>query len=444
MREYCIKYLFLCCFLWLAGSVFAQERFPDGTPIPDWFADSRVIPVEELGRIYRTTDYGVQNDSTLLQTEQIQAVIDKAAQEGGGVICIPQGTFLSGSLFFKPRTHLYLEKGAVLKGSDDISHFDVIDTRLEGQNLKYFAALVNAIGVDGFTLSGEGKINGNGLRFWKSFWLRRQVNPQCTNLEELRPRLVYIADSKDVQLSGVRLENSPFWTTHLYRCENVKLLNLSIFAPRSPVKAPSSDAIDIDVCKNVLVKGCYMSVNDDAIALKGGKEPWADQDKVNNGSNLNIIIEDCVWGFCHSALTCGSESIHNRNVLVRRCTVEHAQRLLWLKMRPDTPQNYEYIRLENITGSVVNFLFAQPWTQFFDLKDRKDIPFSYSSHVTMRDIRLDCDVLFAVKKDETQYKLSDFLFENLEITARKSGTIQKGYIHGLQLRNVVVNGVRLK
>lgn len=84
----------------------------------------------------------------------------------------------------------------MLKGSDDISHFDVIDTRLEGQNLKYFAALVNAIGVDGFTLSGEGKINGNGLRFWKSFWLRRQVNPQCTNLEELRPRLVYIADSK--------------------------------------------------------------------------------------------------------------------------------------------------------------------------------------------------------------------------------------------------------
>lgn len=99
---------------------------------------------------------------------------------------------------------------------------------MEGQNLKYFAALVNAIGVDGFTISGEGRINGNGLRYWKSFSLRRQVNPKCTNLEELRPRLVHIADSKDVQLSGVRLENSPFWTTHLYRCENVKLLNLHI------------------------------------------------------------------------------------------------------------------------------------------------------------------------------------------------------------------------
>lgn len=444
MRGYCVKGWLLWCLSWMAVSVFASEIFPDGTPIPEWFREHRVVSVKELGKQYCITNYGVQNDSTILQTERIQAVIDKAAQEGGGVICIPKGTFLSGSLFFRPRTHLYLEKGATLKGSDDISHFDVIDTRLEGQNLTYFAALVNVIGVDGFTLSGEGKINGNGLRFWKSFWLRRQVNPQCANLEELRPRLIYIADSKNVQLSGVRLENSPFWTTHLYRCENVKLLNLSIFAPHSPVKAPSSDAIDIDVCKNVLVKGCYMSVNDDAIALKGGKGPWADQDKVNNGSNLNIIIEDCVWGFCHSALTCGSESIHNRNILVRRCRVEHAQRLLWLKMRPDTPQNYEYIQLEDITGSAINFLFAQPWTQFFDLKDRKDVPYSYSSHVTMRNIQLDCDVLFAVKKDETQYKLSDFLFENLKITARKSGEICKDYIHNLQIRNVTVNGVHLK
>lgn len=444
MRGYCVKGWLLWCLSWMAVSVFASEIFPDGTPIPEWFREHRVVSIKELGKQYCITNYGVQNDSTILQTERIQAVIDKAAQEGGGVICIPKGTFLSGSLFFRPRTHLYLEKGATLKGSDDISHFDVIDTRLEGQNLTYFAALVNVIGVDGFTLSGEGKINGNGLRFWKSFWLRRQVNPQCTNLEELRPRLVYIADSKDVQLSGGGLENSPFWTTHLYRCENVKLLNLSIFAPHSPVKAPSSDAIDIDVCKNVLVKGCYMSVNDDAIALKGGKGPWADQDKVNNGSNLNIIIEDCVWGFCHSALTCGSESIHNRNILVRRCRVEHAQRLLWLKMRPDTPQNYEYIQLEDITGSAINFLFAQPWTQFFDLKDRKDVPYSYSSHVTMRNIQLDCDVLFAVKKDETQYKLSDFLFENLKITARKSGEICKDYIHNLQIRNVTVNGVHLK
>ena len=339
-------------FAWVAMCALhlsAKDVFPDGTPVPDWFRQTEIVNLQDLGKSYRITDYGVVNDSTVLQTEKIQAVIDKASQDGGGVVYIPKGTFLSGSLFFKPNTHLYIEKGGTLKGSDDISHFAVIDTRMEGQNLKYFAALVNAIGVDGFTISGEGRINGNGLRYWKSFWLRRQVNPKCTQLGRVAPRLVYIADSRDVQLSGVRLENSPFWTTHLYRCENVKLLNLSIFAPYEPVKAPSSDAIDIDVCTNVLVKNCYMSVNDDAIALKGGKGPWADQDKKNNGSNRNIIIEDCVYGFCHSALTCGSESIHDHNIVLRRCRLDNAKRLLWLKMRPDTPQNYEYITVENIT-----------------------------------------------------------------------------------------------
>ena len=92
-------------------------------------------------------------------------------------------------------------------------------------------------------------------------------------MDELRPRLLHISHSNNVQISDVRLVNSPFWTTHIYKCDSVKLLDLHIYSPSSPVKAPSTDAIDIDACKNVLVKGCYMSVNDDAIALKGGKDP---------------------------------------------------------------------------------------------------------------------------------------------------------------------------
>ena len=432
------------CLALLTLQVSAKDLFPDGTPIPDWFRQAEVAKLEDLGKIYQITDYGVINDSTIVQTQKIQAVIDKASLEGGGVIYVPRGTFLSGSLFFKPQTHLYVEADGVLKGSDDISDFAVIDTRMEGQNLKYFAALVNAIGVDGFTISGKGRINGNGLRYWKSFWLRRQVNPKCTNLEELRPRLVYIADSKNVQLSGVRLENSPFWTTHLYRCENVKLLNLHISAPHFPVKAPSSDAIDIDVCTNVLVKGCYMSVNDDAIALKGGKGPWADQDKIHNGSNRNIIIEDCIYGLCHSALTCGSESIHNHNIILRRCHLDDAKRLLWLKMRPDTPQNYEYITIENITGTVGSFLFAKPWKQFFDLKGCKDIPYSCASHVVMRNISMECEAFFDVTRADDQYKLSNFIFENLDLKVKTNPNVHIDYIDGFELKNVKLNGKKVE
>lgn len=385
----------------------------------------------------------MKQDSTLLQTVQIQAVIDKAAENGGGVVVIPKGTFLSGSLFFKPGTHLHIQKDAVLKGSDFIGDFKLIDTRMEGQNLKYFAALVNAIDCDGFTLSGEGSINGNGLRYWKQFWIRRKYNSQCTNLDEMRPRLVFVQGCDDVRLQGVRLMNSPFWTTHLYQCNRVKISGLYIFAPSAPVPAPSSDAIDIDVCTDVHINGCYFSVNDDAIALKGGKGPWAHKDTVNNGENRNIIIEDCTYGFCHSMLTCGSESLHNYNIVLRNCEVKNAARMLWLKMRPDTEQNYEYITVEGIRGNVHSMLYVKPWTQFFDLKGRKDMPYSRSSNVVLSNINLNCKVLFDVQKALDQYSLKDFTFKDIEVTVSDRPEIHVDYVENFKLKNVKVNGQKV-
>ena len=423
--------LILCC-----TQMVAQEVFPDGKAIPEWFRENKEVNVNALGKKYSITDYGVANDSTVVQTKKIQGVIDLAARNGGGVIVIPKGTFLSGSLFFKNNTHLHLEEDAVLKGSDDISHFPVKMTRMEGQTLKYFMALVNADGLDGFTISGKGTLNGNGLRYWKSFWLRRSINPDCTNMEEMRPRIIYLSNCKNAQIEGIRIMNSPFWSTHFYKCSFLKLLNLRITSPASPVKAPSTDAVDLDVCNNVLIKNCYMSVNDDAVALKGGKGPWADKD-ANNGENYDIIIEDCTYGFCHSAFTCGSESILSRNVIVRRCKVDRARALLTLKMRPDTPQKYEYILVEDITGNVQNCLNIAPWTQFYDLKDRKDTPLSYSNNITMRNIDIDCNVFFNVKKSD-QYKLSDFCFENLTVRAKK-GKVDQSIIDSFVMNNVKIN-----
>ena len=216
----------------------------------------------------------------------------------------------------------------------------------------------------------------------------------------------------------------------------MRALNLRILSPASPVKAPSTDAIDIDVCKNMLVKGCFMAVNDDAIALKGGK--GVDADKApDNGSNENIIIEDCEYGFSHGCLTCGSESVHNKNIILRRIKVEHGQRLLWLKMRPDTPQNYEYITVEDITGFVSNFIFIKPWTQFFDLEGRTEIPLSYGDHITMRNINMTCDKFFEVQKSD-QYKLSNFVFENITLNA-KGSPLDESQVEGFVVKNVNVS-----
>ncbi|WP_420148309.1 rhamnogalacturonidase [Spirosoma sp.] len=434
-----IVYTLICTLIVTAQLVaqnVAKASFPDGSPISSWFTTYQKVSLSQLGKIYVITDFGAKADSTLVQTEAIQKAIDAAAQKGGGVVVIPKGTFMSGALFFKPKTHLHVAEGAMLKGSNNIADYPKLPSRMEGQSLDYFAALVNAYQVDGFTISGKGTIDGNGLRFWEAFWQRRKENPNCTNLEVSRPRLVFIWKCNNVQVQDVKLHNAGFWTSHYYQCQNVKVLDAHIYSPYKPVKAPSTDAIDIDACSNVLIKGCYMSVNDDAIALKGGKGPWADR-VPNNGANTNIIIDNCEFGFCHSALTCGSEAIHNRNIVMRNCHVSEADRVLWLKMRPDTPQLHEYIRVENIKGQANSLLYAKPWTQFFDLQGRQDAPLSYANHVTLKNIDITCNTFFDVAVSKRD-KLSNFTFENFAVQS-KNAAIDKNVVSGFTLKNVKVN-----
>lgn len=415
--------------------------FPDGTPIPEWFNDTAKVSKERLGKRYVITDYGVKMDSTIVQTEAIQAVIDRAGKDGGGVVVIPRGTFLSGSVFFSQGVNLYVEKGGKLKGSDRIRDFKLLKTRMEGQTLNYFAALVNADGVDGFTIAGDGIIDGNGHNYWEEFWMRREYNRQCTNLEAMRPRLVYISNSKNVTVQDVRLVNSPFWTNHIYKCENVRYLGCYIYAPTKGLKAPSSDAIDIDVCKNVLVKGCYMSVNDDAVVLKGGKGTWADKDP-NNGPNSNVIVEDCVYGAVHSCMTLGSESLHDRNIILRRCTFDGANRVLWLKMRPDTPQHYEYVTVENVKGNCVSFIVIRPWTQFFKPEKRDDMPLSVCNNITVRHATVTSRNFFDVGTSE-KYSLRDFTFEDCIVEDEKKA-FDKSLIEGCVVKNVTINGEMIR
>lgn len=414
------------------------ERFPDGTVVDTWFYDASVPSLHDLGQPYVLTDFGIADDGKLY-TDEIQKLIDTVAENGGGVIVVPPGTYMTGALFFKQGVHLYVEEGGTLKGSDDISDYPLLETRMEGETCRYYSALINADGIDGFVMCGTGTIDGNGCRSWKAFWQRRRWNPHCTNKDEQRARLVYISNCKNVVVADLCLQNAQYWTTHIYRCHHVKFIGCHILSPREPVKAPSTDAIDIDACTDILIKRCYMAVNDDAVAFKGGKGPWADT-LPENGTNNRIIIEDCEYGFCHGALTCGSEAIHCRNVIMRRIKVGRVLNMVWMKMRPDTPQRYEYMHFEDIEGEAVNFITIVPWTQFYDLKDRRDIPMSYADQITFRNCTHQCDTFFHILAEPTQYLLSNFTFAQLHIKA-KNGSINEQAVNNLVLEDIRIDPV---
>ncbi len=404
-----------------------RTSFPDGSRIDDWFYDINIPDIETLGKQYHFNEYGIF-PSDHVQTKSIQSLIDRVAGEDGGVIVVDPGVYISGALNFKNGVNLYLSEGAVLKGSDDICDFPVTFTRIEGQSCDYFPALINADGMDGFVIAGSGVIDGNGLRYWKQFWCRRAWNKDCTNKDEQRPRLVFISNSRNVTVCGVTMRDSAFWTNHLYKCERVRYIDCRITSPHEPVGAPSTDAIDIDACRMVHVKNCYMAVNDDAVALKGGKGPDADS-ATENGANERVIIEDCDFGFCHGCLTFGSESIHDNNIILRNITVDTGYNMLWLKMRPDTPQCYENVLVENVSGHAANFLNINPWRQFFDAKG-KAIPPSLCRNITLKDCTFTCDTYFNVNSDPSQFILKDFTFKNLSVCAADigfDGSVFDGY-----------------
>lgn len=365
---------------------------------------------------FKITDFGVVTDSTIVQTAAIQAVIDSAEASGGGRIVIPEGTFLSGGLFFKPGTKLHLEKGAVIKGSDDINDYPLLPSRMEGRSIYYYAALINAYYVDNFEITGPGTVNGNALKFWEEFWALRKVKPKCTNLEVHRPRLVFLWGCDNLHIDGPTLCNSAFWTTHLYQCNNVLIENTRIEAPREPVRAPSSDALDLDACRNVTVRNCYLNCDDDGACLKGGKGVFA-HISPENGIVENILVENCTFGpNLHGVLTLGSECIHAKNVTVRNCTLQTRCSILRLKMRPDTYQTYENITVKDITGTCSTVIEMRPWKQFFDLEGTDEKPVGTVRNILVENIDVDCKSFghIAGNPDDT---VSDFVIRNVNIRA---------------------------
>lgn len=85
-------------------------------------------------------------------------------------------------------------------------------------------------------------------------------------------------------------------------------------------------------------------------------------------------------------------------------------------MRPDTPQIYKNVQIENLKGESYNFILMRPWTQFFDLKGRQDKPKSLAENIHVENIDKKCKIFFNVE-ESTDYDFDNFTFKNIKATA---------------------------
>ena len=294
---------------------------------------------------YLITDSGAVADGQTPNTKAIQSAIALCAGNGGGVVVVPKGTFMSGALFFKPGGNLLVEKDAVLKGTANPDDYPQINTRWEGVEREWTSAFLNFENMTNVQVTGEGTIDGSG-----DLWMQRggfggrgrrggtgqslaptnapaipqavatvttnvSTNASATNTvpRRGRPRLICFSNCRDVRIAGLHLQRQAVWCLHLLYCRDVVVDNLDI---RAIERIPSSDGIDVDSCRDVQISRCNIDCNDDDIAIKCGKD--ADGLRVNRPSE-NITISDCTIG-AGGGITMGSEvSGSIRHVLVQRC-----------------------------------------------------------------------------------------------------------------------------
>jgi polygalacturonase len=390
---------------------------------------------------YVITDYGAVADAATLNTAAIQKAIDAAAAAGGGVAEIPEGRFLSGSIFLKKGVELRLDEGAVLLGSQNIDDYPKEQTRIEGHFQAWRMALVNAQGMDHVRIGGSGQLNGNGAPFWAQFRARIRADRTTTNLDVERPRLVFIDRCADVRVEGISLQDSGFWNLHLYHCSDVAIAGVRINAPvrtqGNPIGSPSTDGIDVDSCQNVTIRGCHISDGDDDIALKGSKGPFAAED-ADSPPDENILIEDCEFGNGSGVLTCGSEATIVRNVTVRHCKLTGRGSVLTLKLRQDTPQHYTDITIDGITAvGAGRLLNVSPWMQYFDLQGQLP-PARVVDRIVIRNVKGSFNQVGSLRGTAGD-SIGKISLENIDVTVANP-TLSLGPVKGITLKNVVVNG----
>jgi exo-poly-alpha-galacturonosidase len=381
--------------------------------------------------IFSITSFGAIGDGETMNTKYIQSAIDKCASEGGGTVVIPKGIFLSGSIFIKQDVNLFIAKEGVLKGSVNYDDYPQINTRWEGEEKPWLACLVNAIGLKGTKLSGEGTIDGSGDVWTERANLQRQQLSSTQVRWRGKPRLIGFQNCKDVEISNLRLNNQASWGLFILYSKDVQIKNLKITAEHN---IPSSDGIDIDSSNGVHVTGCDIDVNDDCISIKAGKDE--DGLRVNRPSE-NILIEKTRFGYGHGGVAMGSETSGGiRNVMIRNCLFEAEN---WapirFKSQPSRGGVVENITYKNLTlkGTRKAFEFNMAWRMVNPKPPAKVLPI-------VRNVRI-INVSGTTKSVGDMRGLPDspiqkVKFKNCTLTAEQGFTIENA-------RDINIKGLKI-
>ena len=410
---------------------------------------------------------GAVTDGTTVNTRLINSTIERLAGEGGGTLFFPAGRYLTGPIRLKSNITLELEAGATLLFSTNFDDYlPFVEVRHEGVMMKSFCPLIYATDAENITIKGEGTLDGQGKAWWDEFFKvlidlrdngKRDVNKYQPLFEKendvkkiasetnedwhgtldrrfFRPPFIQPIRCKNVRIEGVKIINSPFWTVNPEFCDNVTVDGVTIHN----VDSPNTDGINPESCRNVHISNCHISVGDDCITIKSGRDLQAR----NIGAACeNITVTNCTMLSGHGGVVIGSEMSGGvRRVTITNCVFEGTDRGIRLKSTRGRGGIVEDIRISNI---VMKDIKKEPLTLNLKYSRMPQEPKSertpvfrniHISGVTVVDVNVPIQI---VGLEEAP--ISDIVLRDIQIKNGKQPNEFKD-CENILMENVVVNG----
>lgn len=410
--------------------------------------------------------YGAIADGKTLNTESINKTIDACSQNGGGVVLVPAGLWISGPIVLKSNVNLHLEYNALIQFTKDFSQYPLVQGNWEGLPQWRAQSPISAENVENIAITGKGIIDGGGEawrqvkkgKFTESQWKnliksggvlndkkdtwypteralkgsKEAANPGEINpakgkeyyesiKEFLRPNLLVITKSKRILLEGVTFQNSPAWCLHPLMSEDITIREILV---KNPWYAQNGDGLDLESCKNVLIENSIFDVGDDALCMKSGRDAAG---RERGMPTENVIIKNCTVYQAHGGFVIGSEmSGGARNIFVDDCTfigTDIGLRFKTARGRGGIVENIyiNNIYMKDIPGEAILF----------------DMYYMARDPVPMAGEQRAEPVVETKPVDETTPQFRNFYIKNVVCNGAETGIFLRG-VPEMQVKNIVL------
>lgn len=404
-------------------------------------------------QFYNVTKYGAKKDSSAKATASIAKAIAAASKAGGGTVYFPAGKYLTGPIHLKSNITIFIDAGAELHFSDNFDDYlPMVESRYEGVDVKSFSPLFYAYKAENIAIRGRGLINGHGKKWWdfvegykqdqpRSKWqylfdsLNKNIllpdDPRQMKRGFLRPPFIQPMYCKNVLIEGITIINSPFWTVNPEFCENVTITGVTINNPPSP----NTDGINPESCKYVHISDCHISVGDDCITIKSGKDIPG---RTKAAPAENYTITNCTMLSGHGGVVIGSEMSGGvKNIVISNCIFDGTDRGIRIKTTRGRGGVVEDIRVDNI---IMKNIRDQAFVMDMEYSRTEKEPVSERTP-RFRNIRISNVTAYAKQaaliNGLEEMPVEDISFNDIWMQAETGFVMKKA--KNIELHNVIIN-----